>query len=419
MAIKSILDNDLYKFTMQQAVLKLFPNANVVYKFKNRGNEIFDGKLVMDLLYELFLVKETALSDNEESYLRSIPFFEPWYIEYLKNYKFNLDQVKVKIKDNKLDELSIEGPWHSTILWEVPILYSLSFVYFKNKCLDKNEFAETCRVKMEQLDSLNIKFADFGTRRRASYLSQATLINIARKYKNSFIGTSNVHFANMYNLKAIGTMAHEWIMGNSGLNSLRHANKFAMDNWINVYNGNLGIALTDTFGTDVFLNDFDLKNAKLFDGVRHDSGDPLIFTNKIVDFYTKLGINTNDKTIVFSDGISSIQQIKTIKNYCDYKKIKCSFGIGTWLTNDFKNTTPLNIVIKLDSINNIPVVKLSDDEGKETGNSKALNIAKWTFQKLNKNKLCEKCLLYDYYDGFCKHKDDIKLNNCNYFKPEE
>ena len=184
----------------------------------------------------------------------------------------------------------------------------------------------------------------------------------------------------MFNVKPIGTMAHEWIMGVSAFVGLEHANRFALDKWVDVYNGDLGIALTDTFGTDAFLKDFDMRLSKLYDGVRQDSGDPFRFTDKMVNHYNRMGINPSHKFIVFSNALKSCKEIVEIEKYCYRQKIGRTFAMGTWLTCDFDVAhEPLNMVIKLDSINGKSVVKLSDDVGKVTGDPDAVRIAEHTF----------------------------------------
>jgi len=191
-------------------------------------------------------------------------------------------------------------------------------------------------------------------------------------------GTSNVYFAKKYGLKPIGTVGHEWIMGTSALVGLRYANRFAFENWVEVYKGDLGIALTDTFGSEAFFKDMDLKLSKIYDGFRHDSGDPLTFVDRVIEHYRKMGIDPMKKVIVFSDALDAEAAIR-LKKYCQ-GKINCSFGIGTSLTNNydfFRESPPLNMVIKLHSVNGIPVVKLSDSPEKETGERDALRVANY------------------------------------------
>ena len=390
--IKSILNIDLYKITQQQAVLELYPNANVTYRFKNRGKHRFNKEFIKALEHQAdwHLVELRSQYEDIHYLSKTCPYLKPAYLEYLRNYRFKPNELtKIELdKDNNL-ELEISGPWHSTILWETILMSIISELYFKicdtewNN--DLNDVAEKAYKKAEKLLDNEVVFADFGTRRRRSYdihetvvrgLHAAGLVYGANNKKNTFVGTSNVYLARMLNVKPIGTIAHEAIQGISVLEGLRHANRFAMEKWIEVYGTSLGIMLTDTYTTDSFLKDFNRKFAMLFDGTRNDSGNCFTYTDKLVAHYKKLNIDPMSKTIIFSDSLDVDKAIE-IKNYCE-GKIKCSFGIGTHFSNDFSNSPALNIIIKLWSINNIPVVKLSDDPGKENGEQDAIDVAMWT-----------------------------------------
>jgi nicotinate phosphoribosyltransferase len=222
-----------------------------------------------------------------------------------------------------------------------------------------------------------IQFADFGTRRAKSPEHHAAVVDIfagSLIYKN-FIGSSNVELALYHNIKVIGTYAHEWISGNAVMFGYAQANLHAMENWVATYNGDLGIALTDTFTTDAFLQDFDSKYANLFTGVRHDSEDPFIFTDKIINHYKKLGIDPTTKTIVYSNALDSEMTLKIAK----YRngEIRKSYGIGTFLTNDIPNVKAMNIVIKLVELNGIPAIKLSDSPEKHVGDAETIKFVKW------------------------------------------
>ena len=219
-------------------------------------------------------------------------------------------------------------------------------------------------------------FTDFGTRRRRSFEIQELVVKELTAFE-TFNGTSNVHLAHTCGVPPLGTMAHEWIMGISALESLRHANRYALRIWQEVYQGRLGTALTDTFQTDVFLHDFDAVLARLFDGVRHDSGDPLEFANKVIAKYVSLGIRPITKSIIFSDGLDIDRALEIAAAL--QGKIQFSFGIGTHLTNDFPGSKALNMVIKLSSCDRVPVVKLSDSPSKAIGDQDALRVARWTF----------------------------------------
>jgi len=380
--VQSLLDNDTYKFSMQQAVLKKFPYAQAEYRFFNRNPKQQITKPMIDRIQEKILAcQDLALTDDEANFLLAkCPYLQPWYVDWLRQFRLNAKHVK--IYNSPTLSLDIEGPWCDTIYWEVPLLAIITEEIMKaQKELGDEEFAGVeiaARIKGRKLAENNCKFADFGTRRRFSYeVHDAVIQNLEQGAGGSFIGTSNVHFAMKYGLTPIGTMAHEWIQAISGLVGLRHANRFALDAWNDVYKGSLGIALTDTFGSAAFFKDFDGVQARLFDGLRHDSGDPLDFLAKAVAHYKSLGIDSKTKTIIYSDSLNvgkcAFYQRATAPS------MKCAFGIGTHLTNDVPGTTPANIVIKLVEIDGIPVVKLSDDPGKAIGDPKAIDVAKWTF----------------------------------------
>ena len=376
--LNSILDTDFYKLTMQQAVLEHYPNTIVQYRFNNRRpNETsFSSEFAKELNDSIQETKNLKLSKSEKEWLKKQYFLKPQYIEYLSNYEFDPNEVNFTIKDGKL-ELSIDGPWHRAILWEVPLMAIISELNgeFTREQWTYDGQEEKIIQKGLLLQNAGCKFADFGTRRRRSFFTQDLVVSNLKQFDN-FVGTSNVYLAAKYNLKAIGTQAHEWIMGISALESLRHANRFAMQKWCETYGANLGTVLPDTFGTKAFFADFNLYYANLFDSIRHDSGDPFEFVDKVIAHYKNLRIDPNSKTIIFSDGLNPELAIK-LNEFCK-GKIKCAFGIGTNFTNDF-STKSLNMVIKLYYVDGIPVVKISEEPTKATGDSEALSVAKWTF----------------------------------------
>jgi len=410
--ITSLLDSDLYKFTMQQAVLELFYGTQVEYRFKNRGSQRFNTAFLAELKRQIRLMSTIFLSDTEYSWVKTnIPFFTPSYLEYLKNYRFDPNEVHVSLDSENNLVIDIKGSWHSTILWEVPLMALISELYFK---MIDTEWSydgqqEKANDKIRLLSKNGCLFADFGTRRRRSSQNQDMLNRIFSDYKTlfsdaTFVGTSNVFFAMKYNLKPIGTMAHEWIMGVSVLEGLRHANFFALQDWVRVYNADLGIALTDTFGTPAFFENFNMRLAKLYDGVRHDSGDPIEFGEKVIAHYEKLGIDPKSKVIVFSDGLNAEKAVK-IQNY--FKgKIKISFGIGTYFTNDFDDSPALNMVIKLWMCGGVYVVKLGDGGGKTMGDPDAVKVAQWTCQGRTLSKEVEmKYVLEQFLHSLPANKD--------------
>lgn len=384
MITNSIFDNDLYTFSVQNAILELYKDVNVEYRFFNRGNQRFSEHFKILLEEELENLEEIyAREDELKKFKEMCPYLKDWYFNYLKNFRFKKKYVKVHLtEDNNLD-IRISGPWHQTIMYEVPILYIISELYFKTQ--DKNwnhdnQF-ENAKEKGRIMEEHGCFFAEFGTRRRRSLYTQETALKgLVRS--NTLVGTSNVSLAMLYDIKSIGTMSHQFLMAQQALSGINYCNLHAMNAWEKVYNGNLGIILTDTVGLNAFLKDFGMKHAKLFDGTRQDSGNPFIYVDKMVSHYRKMNIDPLTKTIVFSDSLN-VQKAVELNDYCK-NKIKCSFGIGTNFTNDFVGSPALNMVIKLYSVNNFPVVKLGDSEncGKETGDKKAIEIIKW----INQNK---------------------------------
>lgn len=399
MYIKSLLDSDLYKFTMQQSVLHHYSDIWVSYKFTNRNTRMkFNGAAYNAITENIKALENCRLTKGEYDYLKAnYSFLKVSYLEYLVNFKFKPEQVTVKMVDGDLD-IEIYGPWHETILWEVPLMAIISEAYFEhvdNRVWKGNKpvacvggcrqrtwqeaYAESVLEKAKNLAMMSDKFTDFGTRRRRSYEVQDLVV---KAFKESgapnFFGTSNVHLAHKYGLKAVGTMAHEWIMGVSALESLRYANKFALRKWMDTYGGQLGYALTDTFGTEAFFRDFTGELARMYDGLRHDSGCPFTFADRVIKHYETLNMDPTTKLIVFSDSLN-VEKALAISRHCNHR-IRCSFGIGTHFTNDFGDTSPaLNMVIKLRDVSGIQVVKLSDDFKKATGDRDAIRVAMWTF----------------------------------------
>lgn len=378
--INSLLDNDLYKFTQQWAIMQKFPCIKVKYKFYMRSVRILPDEFVNELKEQVNAMKNIKLQQDEYDYIKSLRYLPSLYADFLKGYQYDPSEVHISEEDGNLS-LEIEGLMYRTILWEVPLLALISELYFKLYGYKPDiEYQQRMISKFETLKH-DCKFTDFGTRRRFSYDIQDELVRtFAEKnktfgYKGSFMGTSNVYLAKKYNVKAIGTVAHEWFMLHGCLYGYKLANQMALDNWSAVYNGDLGVALPDTYTLDVFLRDFDMKHAKLWDGIRHDSGNPYTFANKIVEHYWKHNIDPITKHLTFSNAIDSCQLALDIQHHCDKIGIPCAFGIGTWFTNDV-GVKPLNIVIKLDAVQVsgiwIPAVKLSDDKGKYTGDKQEI-----------------------------------------------
>ncbi len=368
---------------MMQIVLHKFTNIEVEYSFINRTNIPLE-KYIDEIRDEIYSLEVLRFNEEELSYLKKIRFLKPDFIEFLR--KFNLNPrkcVEVKLNSKGNVEIIIKGAWLNTILFEVPILSILSEIYTKHEMqkLNKNEeeLFESAKKRLQDKLELIIpkisegfQFADFGTRRRFSNRFHDKIVKYIKEnipLPKQFIGTSNVEFAMKYDVKAIGTMAHEYLMAHQQLYGLVDHQRMALNNWIDEYRGELGIALTDTLTTDVFLADFDKASAKLFDGVRQDSGDPYEIGEKFLNHYIKLDIDPKTKTIVFSDGLDFKKALGLYNHFKD--KIKVSFGIGTNITNDIEGITPPNFVIKMTKCRGLPVAKLSDTQGKETCISKA------------------------------------------------
>jgi nicotinate phosphoribosyltransferase len=275
----------------------------------------------------------------------------------------------------------IEGYWYRTILWEVPILCLISenFYRMQNLPRDKDEeVIQKTKQKIEAYGVLGVTIAEFGTRRRFSFEVHDLVVRTLKQWGRTFVGTSNVHLARVHGTRPIGTHAHEWFMFHAAKYGFKMANTLALEHWVDVYRGDLGIALSDTFTTDEFYEIFDKKFAKLFDGVRHDSGDPVAFAQKTIDHYVSMGIDPLSKTIIFSDALN-YDKVKAIANYCK-GKIGTSFGIGTNFTNDV-GQPPMNIVLKMtealpETEPWTPVIKLSDEPAKYSGDPKSIELAK-------------------------------------------
>jgi nicotinate phosphoribosyltransferase len=382
--IRSILDTDFYKLTMQQAVLELYPNVRVKYRFYNRRKtDKFTPEFLVALKEGIQDMAALFLTKEEKNYLaEKYPFFKPTYLSYLYNYRFDPDQLTIRLTEDGDLEIEIDGLWGDTILWEVPLLALISETYFEIVGKDWDYEGQGLRIfhKGERLKNAGCTWADFGTRRRRSSLTQETVVSTyALHFQPNFVGTSNVYLAMKNNVKALGTQGHEWPMAISVLESLRHANRFAMQRWTDVYKCKLGTVLPDTFGTDAFLNDFDNYFAGLFDSIRHDSGDPYVFTRKIVDHLKKIKIAPITKKINFSDNLNVDSGI-ALTEFCR-GLIGSTLGIGTHLTNDFPDSKfpALQIVIKLDMVDGEYVVKISDEPAKVVGDEDAKRVAMHTF----------------------------------------
>lgn len=376
MIIKSITDTDFYKFTMMQAVLHHYPATHVRFAFKWRNEDM--AKLRIDMRDFAARVKKEVshlcnlqFQNEELSYLAGIPYFKPDFIEYLRMFHLNQSYVRVHVDDGSL-KITVEGPWVNTILFEVPVLAIVSQLYTENSDTSKAIWLPEARkrlyAKLQMLDNAIHKdqafsFADFGTRRRAdAEWHEEALIYTKERYSRFLVGTSNVHYARTLGLKPIGTMAHEWLQAHQQLGPrLFDFQKVALQTWADEYRGELGIALSDVVGFRAFLKDFDRYFALLFDGCRHDSGDPIWWCENLINHYKKLRIDPRTKSAVFSDGLSFEVAIDLYRRFCN--QINISYGIGTYFTNDCGFIAP-QIVIKMVKCHGRPVSKISDSAGK-------------------------------------------------------
>lgn len=369
--VQNLLDTDLYKLTMMQAVLHNYPNAEVEWEFRCRNSEDLTPYLA-EIRYQFERLSELSLTVDQLAFLERIPFIKPDFIRFLSLFRFNLRYVHTSIEDGQLS-IRLRGPWLHVILFEVPLLAIISEVRnrYRYREVLLEQAAERLYEKIDWLRSeasddelAGFQLADFGTRRRFSYRVQEQAVRILKRdFPGRFVGTSNLHLAREFDVKPIGTMAHEWLMAHQQLGPrLIDSQSAALDCWVREYRGQLGIALTDCITMDAFLADFDLYFAKLFDGLRHDSGDPLVWAEKAITHYEKLGIDPMSKTLVFSDGLDLKKSLRLYRALSG--RIHVSFGVGTNLTCDIPGVEPMNIVIKMIACNGQPVAKISDTPGK-------------------------------------------------------
>ena len=378
--ITSLLDNDLYKFTMLQAMLHQFPQTHGVYRFRCRNNKDAAYPLAdiqEDLEQQLDSLCELRFLPDELEYLRSLRFIRSDFVDYLELFKLKRRFITVSTDDKGRLFIDIEGPMIQAMFFEVFVLAIVNELYFD--ALSNDSVIEEGQRRLDEKVALLHQYAekqaqygqdtppfivaDFGTRRRFSRRWQAHVVETLHKAEPKIVGgTSNVYLAKQLGMTPIGTMAHEFMQAFQALDvRLRDSQKAALEAWVHEYRGDLGIALTDVVGMDAFLRDFDLYFAKLFDGLRHDSGDPYIWGDKAIAHYEKLKIDPKTKILTFSDGLD-LEKAWELHQY--FKgRIRTSFGIGTNLTNDM-GITPINIVLKLVECNGQPVAKLSDSPGK-------------------------------------------------------
>ncbi len=383
--IQSALDFDVYKVNMMSAVAALYPDAMVSYKFIVRSEEDL-SELLPEVKAEVLKLQDVRFTEDEIAYMKRVaPYLKPEFVEALRHFRFN-PQSDVSFHNKTMSDgssqlrITINGLWKETILYETIIMSIVSevrsrqrwsdipFEQFQTVLEDKVRYL---KAELERRNITNFKFADMSTRRRFSFQAQRTMLEyLSKELPQCLTGTSNYHLARELDLTPIGTVAHEWFMGHQALVNVRDSQKIALQRWQKMFNGALGIALTDTIGIDAFLKDFDEELGHAYVGVRHDSGCPFTWGEKMIAHYESLGIDPMTKTLVFTDGLNFEQALDICEHF--QGRVQVSFGIGTSLANDMGNYVneqgeayqPLSIVIKMVTCNGSPVAKISDEPEK-------------------------------------------------------
>lgn len=386
--ILSLLDNDLYKMTMMQAVWQRYRHGKATYELINRqqGN-LFTESFCDQLRDELSLFSKLGFRSDERDWLENTGLFRKEFIEFLTSFKLDPSKINLRLSRNLSLEIEISGLWVETILWEVPLMALINEIYFNKirKEWDRNldHYRERSTEKGNELAQAGCHFSDFGTRRRRSLAVHQTVIDAFTKLKEGqkgcFLGTSNMYLAREFGITPIGTMAHEWIIAHAGIYGISGANRKALQVWRNVYENKLLIALTDTYTTELFLKEFSGPLARQYEGVRHDSGNPFSFAQNVISFYRREGIDPSTKTAVFSDNLTVERAIAIQRGVGG--NIQPFFGIGNHFTNDFPGSPALDIVIKMTRINGRPVTKISDNPHKASGLPKAIEESLATIKR--------------------------------------
>ncbi len=367
--VTSLLDTDLYKFNMNQVIFHKHTDLLGQYYFKCRNEGVvFTPEMVDEIKAQLDWLCSLKFRKDELDYLRSIRFIKNDYVEFLRLWRPIKDYVTIRLSDSGELEVIIDGPLFSAMQFEIHLLEIINEVYFRfnydYSVLRKSaEDRLNRKIKDIQDGKYTFSFAEFGARRRLSREWQDEVIRRFVTETDKCIGTSDVYFAMKYNTKPIGTYAHEFVQMYQGIDSipLAYTNHYAMQDWYDEYKGDNGTALTDTITTDLFLLDFNRSMVNNYNGVRHDSGDPYEWGEKIIKHYKSYGVDPRTKLLLFSDSLDFDRAQELYDYFKD--KTKTSFGIGTFVTND-TCAEPLNIVIKLQYVNGRPVAKISDSPGK-------------------------------------------------------
>ena len=371
MILTSMLDTDLYKLTMMQSVLHQYPGAQVRYRFMCRTQGVDLSQYIKEIEEEIAALCTLRFKNDELDYLRRLRFFKSDFVDFLWLFQFDKKYIHLK-KSPHLSggiELEIQGPWLHTILFEVPLLAIISEIWFRHTSQADFSLGEKrLKAKIQSLvscdDAHECLIAEYGTRRRYSRAWHEHMLPILHKeLGSSFAGTSNVLFAKRFGFTPLGSIGHEFFQAFQALGPrLRDSQVAALEAWAHEYRGDLGIALSDVVGLDPFLRDFDLYFCKLFDGVRHDSGDPFVWGERMLEHFTHHRIDPQTKLLVFSDSLD-FDKVKSLFQHF-HGRCKLSFGVGTNLTNDL-GPIPLQIVIKMIECNSQPVAKISDSQGKQ------------------------------------------------------
>ncbi len=367
--VESLLDTDLYKFNMDQVIFHKHTDLCGQYYFKCRNAGVkFTPEMAAEINEQVDHLCSLRFKKEELDYLRSIRFIKNDYVEFLRLWHPIRDYVTVKLSDDGELSVVVDGPLFSAMQFEIYLLEIINEIYFRMN-YDYDELVKSAeerlnkKIKAFNSGEYTFKFAEFGCRRRLSREWEDVVVRRFCKETNNCVGTSNVYLAMKYNVTPIGTYAHEFVQMYQGIDSipLAYTNHHAMHDWYDEYKGDNGTALTDTITTDLFLLDFDRSMVNNYTGVRHDSGDPFVWGEKIINHYKSYGVDPKTKLLLFSDSLNFDKAQKLHEYFCN--KTKVSFGIGTFVAND-TCVPALNIVIKLQYVNGLPVAKLSDDVGK-------------------------------------------------------
>ena len=374
--LHTLLDTDAYKLHMQQAVFHHYHDVHVAAEFRCRGDDLL-GIYADSIREQVDAMQHLALQDDEYHWLSGLPFFKADYLTWLRDFRYKPEQVTVTNDNGKLN-IRLAGPWREVIMWEVPLLAVISELVHRYRSPEtgveqavaslENKLAAFSTLT-EGLDMSRFRLMDFGPRRRFSREVQQAIVKRLQQ-EPWFVGTSNYDLARRLDLTPMGTQAHEWFQAHQQISpDLANSQRAALAAWLEEYPNQLGIALTDCITMDAFLRDFGPEFAERYQGLRHDSGDPVEWGEKAIAHYEKLGIDPMSKVLVFSDNLDLAKAVDLYRHFTS--RINLSFGIGTRLTCDIPQVKPLNIVIKLVECNGKPVAKLSDSPGKTICHDKA------------------------------------------------